>query len=141
MTDLWTAVQHRLGLTAITDRLNHLHDHHRRTENTMAKISDELNDISNRITAMRDAQTTSATNVRDALTRLEEKVDDLADGDLSTDDQAKVDAIKSELDAAKTAAEGIDDGYEPPIVEPAPVPGVEGQPAPGSVEDRQSGSV
>ena len=38
----------------------------------------------------------------------------------SAENQTKVNEIKAELDNAKTAAEGIDDGYEPPIVEPSP---------------------
>lgn len=131
MSSSWDFLRDHLGI-------NHLHDHARRQENTMGKLSDELEDIGRRVTAMRDAQTTSSTNVREALARLEQKVDELANGDLDADNQAKVEEIKAELDAAKTAAEGIDDGYEPPVVEPAPVPGVEGQPAPGSVEDRDT---
>ncbi len=107
----------------------------------MAKLSDELADIARRVEAMRDAQSTAHVNVRDALARLEEKVAELSDGDLSADAQAKVDEIKAELDTAKTAAEGIDDGYEPPVVEPAPVPGVEGRPAPASVADRSRDTI
>ena len=130
MSDLWQHLADRLGITR-------LHHHLERQENTMARISDELGDIRNRLDAMRDAQATSTTNVRDALARLEQKVTDLSDGELSDENQAKVDEIKAELDNVKTAAEGIDDGYEPPVVEPSPFPATpDDQPEPGSVEDR-----
>ncbi len=122
-------------------RIDHLHDHLQRQEHTMAKQSEELADIAQRVTALRDSVATSSTNVRDALNRLETKVDELSDGELSDEAQAKVDEIKAELGNAKDAADAIDDGYEPPIVEPAPVQGVGGRPAPGSVEDRQSGGL
>ncbi|MCG5464215.1 hypothetical protein MED01_002380 [Micromonospora sp. MED01] len=109
----------------------------------MAKISDELDDVQRRIQAAREAQDASNQNVRDALTRLEAKVAELEtiinDGEASPEVQAKLDELKSAADDVRTAAESADDGYEPPVVEPAPVPGVEGEPEPGSVADRQRG--
>lgn len=120
-------------------RITHLLNHFYNQEVLMARISDELGNISTRLTAMRDAQSTSATNVRDALARLEQKVTELSDGELSADNQAKVDEIKAELSNAQTAAEGIDDGYEAPVVEPSPFPATpDDQPEPGSVEDRDT---
>lgn len=107
----------------------------------MAKLSDELDDIARRQVAIKDAIAASTTNTRDALTRLEAEVEGLRDGDLTDDQQARVDAIKSATDDIRTAAEAADDGYEPPVVEPAPVNGVEGEPAPGSVEDRDTRSL
>ncbi|MEV1013765.1 hypothetical protein AB0I89_23730 [Micromonospora sp. NPDC049801] len=111
----------------------------------MAKISDELDDVQRRIQAAREAQDASNQNVRDALARLEAKVAELEtvinDGEASAEVQAKLDELKSAADDVRTAAESADDGYEPPVVEPAPVPGVEGEPAPGSVADRERGGL
>ena len=132
---LWDYLADQLGIT-------NLHRHAHRQEITMAKQSEELADIARRVDALRDAQNSAATNVRDALARLEQKVADLSDGELDADAQAKVDAIKAELDAVKTAAEGIDDGYEPPVVEPSPFPPAgDGEPAPGSVEDGDNRAI
>lgn len=107
----------------------------------MAKLSDELDDITRRQTAIKDALTASTANTRAALDRLQTEVEALRDGDLTDEQQERVNNIKAAADDLRAAAEAADDGYEPPIVEPAPVPGVEGEPAPGSVEDRQRGSV
>ena len=107
----------------------------------MAKLADELDDIARRQTAIRDALATSTANTRDALARLEAEVEGLRDGDLTDEQQARVDAIKAAADDLRAAAESADDGYEPPIVEPAPVPAVEGEPAPGSVEDRDTRAI
>lgn len=107
----------------------------------MAKFSDEMDDLRNRLNGLADAQAASSANLRDAITRLEQRVQELQDGDLSEEQQAIVDGIKSDVDALREAASAADDGYEPPIVEPAPVPGVEGEPAPGSVEDRERGGI
>jgi hypothetical protein len=126
---MWALIHHRLGI-------DQLIEHAHRQEKNMGKLSDELEDIGRRVNAMREAQTASSGNVRDALTRLEQKVDELANGDLSQENQAKVDAIKVELDNAKTAAEGIDDGYEPPVVEPSPFPPSDDGSVAGSVDAR-----
>lgn len=107
----------------------------------MGKFSDEMDDLRRRITGLGEAQAASATNLRDAVNRLEEKIDELQNGDLDADQQALVDGMKADVDSLRDAANAADDGYEPPVVEPAPVPGVEGEPAPGSVEDRQRGGI
>ncbi len=88
MDRFWDALRDRLGLHALRRQVEHIHKHLQGTETTMAKLSEELADISRRVEAMRDAQTTSSTNVRDALARLEEKVGELSDGELSADNQA-----------------------------------------------------
>lgn len=129
---------HLRALATHTQRLEHLHEHAQRQENIMAKLSDELDDIARRQVAIKDALTASTANTRDALARLEAEVEGLRDGDLSLEQQQRVDAIKAAADDLRAAAASADDGYEPPIVEPAPVPGVEGEPAPGSVEDRDT---
>ena len=107
----------------------------------MGKLSDELDDISRRQEGIRDAIAASNANVRAALERLEAEVEALRDGDLTDEQQQRVDAIKEQADAIRSAAESADDGYEPPIVEPAPVEGVEGEPEPGSVADRERGGL
>lgn len=132
MTDVWEYLQRRLGTAGVRTALHRL-------ETRMGKLSDELEDISRRQDAIREAVTASNTNVRAALERMEAELDALRNGDLTDEQQARVDAIKEQADQIRAAAESTDDGYEPPIVEPAPVPGVEGEPAPGSVEDRQRG--
>jgi Spy/CpxP family protein refolding chaperone len=137
MTSFWDFLQERLAIDVLLGDVEHVHNHLQRQEITMAKQSDELADIAQRVNALRDAQSTSATNVRDALARLEQKVTDLSDGELSDENQAKVDDIKAELDNVKTAAESIDDGYEAPVVEPSPFP--EGDD--GSVENTQRGAL
>lgn len=103
----------------------------------MAKLSDELADISRRQDAIRDAIAASSANLRTAIDKLNEQVEELRDGDLDDESQAKVDAIKATADEIRAAAEASDDGFEPPIVEPSPFPATpDDQPAPGSVEDR-----
>ena len=88
----------------------------------MAKLSDELDDIARRQSAIRDAITASSNNLRTATDKLNEQVDELRDGDLDDESQAKVDAIKATADEIRTAAESADDGFEPPVVEPSPFP-------------------
>jgi hypothetical protein len=88
----------------------------------MAKLADELDDIARRQTAIKDAITASTTNLRTALDKLNTEVEALRDGDLSDEQQARVNAIKAAADEIRTAAESADDGYEPPIVEPSPFP-------------------
>ncbi|MEV2239513.1 hypothetical protein [Micromonospora sp. NPDC049891] len=107
----------------------------------MGKFGDEMNDLRLRLDGLAEAQAASSTNLRDAIGRLEDRVRELQDGDLNEEQQALVDAIKADVDALREAASAADDGYEPPVVEPAPVPGVEGEPAPGSVEDRERGGI
>ncbi|QKW15371.1 hypothetical protein [Verrucosispora sp. NA02020] len=107
----------------------------------MGKLSDELEDISRRQEGIRDAINASTANVRAALERLEAEVEGLREGELTDEQQARVDAIKEQADAIRAAAEAADDGYEPPVVEPAPVEGVEGEPEPGSVADRERGGI
>jgi len=103
----------------------------------MAKLSDELADLSRRQDAIRDAITTSGANLRTEIEKLQQQVADLADGELSEENQAKVDEIKSTADNIRSAAEGIDDGFEPPVVEPSPFP--EG--SDGSIENTERGSL
>ncbi|MEV1315358.1 hypothetical protein AB0J14_04655 [Micromonospora arborensis] len=107
----------------------------------MAKFSEEMTDLRTRLTGLADAQAASATNLRDAIARMEQRVADLQDGELSSEQQEIVDGIKSDVESLRTAVDSADDGYEPPVVEPAPVEGVEGEPEPGSVADRQRGGL
>ncbi|HEY6116780.1 MAG TPA: hypothetical protein VI172_12555 [Candidatus Dormibacteraeota bacterium] len=132
----------RLRAFTLTARLEHLHEHAQRQENIMAKLSDELDDIARRQAAIKDAITASTTNTRAALQRLETEVEALRDGDLSDEQQQRVNAIKAAADDLRTAAESADDGYEPPIVEPSPFPATgDEQPEPGSAGDRDSRSL
>lgn len=107
----------------------------------MAKFNDEMTDLRNRLTGLADAQSASATNLRDAIARLEQRVVDLSAGELTEEQQTTVNGMRSDIDALHAAVQSADDGYEPPVVEPAPVPGVEGEPEPGSVADRQRGGL
>lgn len=88
----------------------------------MAKLADELDDIARRQNAIKDALTASTTNTRAALERLEAEVEGLRDGELTDEQQERVNAIKAAADEIRTAAESADDGYEPPVVEPSPFP-------------------
>ena len=135
---MWGYLQRHLGIAEVRTALH-------RQEIRMAKISDELDDVQRRIQAAREAQDASNANVRGALVRLEAKVAELEaiinNGEADPEVQAKLDELKSAADDVRTAAESADDGYEPPVVEPAPVEGVEGEPEPGSVADRQRGGL
>ncbi|GAA0494854.1 hypothetical protein Ade02nite_19600 [Paractinoplanes deccanensis] len=115
MDSLWDVLRDRLGL-------DHIHEHQQRQEKTMAKLSDELADISRRQEAIRDAITTSGENLRGEIDKLNTQIEELRNGDLDADAQAKVDEIKATADNLRTAAEGLDDGFEPPVVEPTPFP-------------------
>lgn len=120
MNRLWTALRDRLGLHALQAETAHIHEHQQRQEAIMAKLADELDDISRRQTAIRDAITASGANLRTALDKLNTEVEALRNGDLSSENQARVDAIKAAADDIRAAAESADDGYEAPIVEPSP---------------------
>lgn len=137
MTRAWTHLADRLGITELNARLDHIHQHHQRQETAMAKLADELDDIARRQTAIKDAITASTANLRTALDKLNAEVEGLRDGELSDEQQQRVDAIKAAADEIRVAAESADDGYEPPQVEPSPFPstGDEDNPA-GSVGDR-----
>ncbi len=137
MDALWDALRDRLGLDALRRQINHIHEHDQRQENAMAKLSDELDDIARRQTAIKDAIAASATNLRTAIDKLTEQVADLSDGELNSEQQAKVDAIKATADEIRTAAESADDGFEPPIVEPSPFPADDD----GSTETGQRGTL
>ncbi|MFF0822392.1 hypothetical protein ACFYUR_18680 [Micromonospora haikouensis] len=132
---VWRELRRSLGITRLRKEL------HEQEKRIMAKFSDEMNDLRNRLNGLAEAQAASSTNLRDAIGRLETRVQELQDGELSEEQQAIVDGMKADVDALRDAAASADDGYEPPIVEPAPVPGVEGEPAPGSVEDRERGGI
>ncbi len=131
MIGVWKWLQDRLGIAEVSHR----------QECMMGKFADEMDDLRRRIAGLGEAQATSAANLQSAITGLEEKIADLQNGDLDAEQQALVDGMKADVDALRDAANAADDGYEPPVVEPAPVPGVEGEPAPGSVEDRQRGGI
>jgi hypothetical protein len=88
----------------------------------MAKLTDELDDISRRQAAIKDALTASTTNLRAAIDKLNTEVEALRDGDLNDEQQARVNAIKAAADEIRTAAESADDGFEAPVVEPSPFP-------------------
>lgn len=137
----WAVLRDVLGTNEVLHRLTQIGQAQQRQETAMGKLTDELNDVSRRLDAVREAQTSSTTNIRGALERLESEVSALRDGDLTEEQQARVDAIKAAADDLRSAAESADDGYEAPLVEPAPVPAVEGQPVPGTVEDRQTGAI
>lgn len=107
----------------------------------MATFNDEMSDLRNRLTGLAEAQAASAANLREAIARLEQRVADLSAGELTEEQQTIVNGMKADVDALHTAVQAADDGYEPPIVEPAPVEGVEGEPEPGSVADRQRGGL
>lgn len=107
----------------------------------MGKFNDEMGDLQTRLTGLAEAQATSATNLREAIARLEQRVTDLSNGELTEEQQTTVNGMRSDIDALHTAVQSADDGYEPPVVEPAPVDGVEGEPEPGSVADRQRGGL
>ncbi len=102
----------------------------------MAKLADELTDIARRQNAIRDAISTSNANLRAALDKLNSEVEALRNGDLSSEDQARVDAIKAAADDIRAAAESADDGYEPPIVEPSPFPASDDGSVAGSAQAR-----
>lgn len=107
----------------------------------MAKLSDELDSIHRQSAGIRDAVSASNDTITAALERIDTDVQKLRDGDLSDEQKTAVDGITAQTGEIRSAVDSTGDGYTAPVVEQAPVKGVKGRPAPGSVADRERGSI
>jgi cell division protein FtsB len=130
----WTCLGARLGI----DDLHTITD---RQEYKMGKLSDELSDLSRRNDALATAVAALTDDVAADVADLNTQIAALRDGDLSADQQDAVDAIKASSDSILAKVQAADATYKPPVIEPAPIQGNPGEPAPGSVEAINTGSV
>jgi type VI protein secretion system component VasK len=119
MSGTWARLRALLGITHINERLEHLHEHARRQENTMATVIEALEALTAQQAETSAAQSTSFANLQAAVERLESAV---ANGEVSPEIQAAVDQLSAGFTAMKEQADAADDGTEPtPPAEPEQV--------------------
>jgi hypothetical protein len=107
----------------------------------MGNLRDEMDDLGRRQQGVWDAVTASQASTMQAVKQADAEVQALRDTDLSDDQKPHVDRLAELLGEIRTAGDQVGDGYKPVTREPAPVKGQKGKPAPGSVADRERGSI